>query len=58
MSGSDTFYLNKIMQAVERTAKATERTAELLEILMMDDDLVEPAELQYASVANQTRLQK
>lgn len=51
MSGSDTYYLNRIMLA-------TERTAELLEILMMDDDLVEPDALQYAKVANQTRLQK
>lgn len=69
---SETYYLQKIqkdieysvnaqeqiLRAVERIASATERTAELLETLMLDDQLIEPETLQYAKVANQKRITK
>ena len=48
----------KVIQAIERIAMASERTAELLETLMLDDELIESDTLKYAQLANSTRLQK
>lgn len=69
---SEIFYLQKIqkdteysvnaqeqiLRAVERIASATERTAELLETLMLDDELIEAKSLIYAKLANQKRITK
>jgi hypothetical protein len=43
---------------LQRIAKATERIAELLETLMLDDELIESDTLKYAKVANQKRITK
>lgn len=43
---------------LQRIAKATERMAELLETLMVDDELIEPETVQYAQVANKDRTRK
>lgn len=41
-----------------RLVNATERTAELLETLMLDDELIEAQSLKYAKLANQKRITK
>jgi hypothetical protein len=48
----------QIKDFLERIANATERTAELLETLMLDDELIESNTLKYAKLANQNRLTK
>lgn len=45
-------------QFLRRTADATERIAELLETLMLEDELIEPETLKYAKLANQKRITK
>jgi len=51
MNDDELYLLNRI-------ALATERTAELLETLMLDDELIESKSLKYAKLANQTRITK
>jgi hypothetical protein len=46
----------EMLRAMQRIAEATERTAELLEVLMVDDMLI--TETKYAKVANRERIQK
>ena len=46
------------LHLLDRLVKATERTAELLETLMLDDELIEAKSLKYAKLANQKRITK
>lgn len=46
----------EMLRAMQRIVEATERTAELLEVLMVDDMLI--TETKYAKVANRERIQK
>ena len=45
-------------QLLRKTAEATERIAELIETLMLDDELIAPETLKYAKLANQKRITK
>lgn len=48
----------EILRATQKIADAVERTAELLETLMLEDELIATNTLKYAKVANQQRIQK
>lgn len=50
--------MNIELEYLKRITEATERTAELLETLMVDDQLIEPDTVKYAKLANQRRITK